>query len=173
MGISFRIGHAGIRRQPVSEWPELAGSMASVTPSEVGLIQHDALRFMAVHRRLAGVFWRESRRQAPGRIEHFFAEMYARLDSIGMAANWTVPLPITQEELGDALGLSSVHTDRALKELRGRGLIEFDRGKLTVLAWSILVELESSIRPTFTSARRQGAARTARSRLLESSWLEA
>ena len=106
--------------------------------------------------RIAGAFWRETlidaaifrewmvgmgRRRAPGRIAHFFCEMYARLDSIGMAESWTVPLPITQEELGDSLGLSAVHTNRALQDLRGQGLITFERGRLTVDNWKGLVRV--------------------------------
>lgn len=111
-------------------------------------------RLMAEFPRLAGVFWRETlidaaifrewmvglgQRKAPGRIARFMCEMYARLDSIGMSDGWTVPLPITQKELGDALGLSSVHTNRALQELRGEDIIVFERGKLTVLDWDGLV----------------------------------
>jgi CRP-like cAMP-binding protein len=130
-------------------------NMAAVIPSKVGLVQHgDLYRLFAEFPRLAGAFWRETlvdaaifrewmvgmgRRRAPSRIAHFFCEMYARLDAIGMAQNWTVPLPITQEELGDSLGLSSVHTNRALQELRGEGLITFERGKLRVDNWPGLV----------------------------------
>ncbi|MBM0207154.1 Crp/Fnr family transcriptional regulator [Micromonospora sp. STR1s_5] len=130
-------------------------SMAAVTTSKVGFIQHDVMyRFMAEFPRVAGMFWRETlidaaifrewmvgmgRRKAPCRIAHFLCEMYVRLDSIGMAHNWTVPLPITQEELGDSLGLSSVHTNRALQELRSDNLFTFDRGRLTVLDWDRLV----------------------------------
>jgi CRP-like cAMP-binding protein len=106
--------------------------------------------------RLAGAFWRETlidaaifrewmvgmgRRKAPSRIAHFLCEMYVRLDSIGMAKNWTVALPITQEEVGDSLGLSAVHTNRALQELRGQDLIVFERGKLTILDWRGLVQV--------------------------------
>ena len=131
-------------------------SMASVTPSKLGFIQHDVLRrLMLDFPRLAGVFWRETlidaaifrewmvglgQRKAPSRIAHFFCEMFVRLDSIGMAKDGTVPLPITQEELGDAQGLSSVHTNRALQDLRGEDLITFEKGKLTVLDWDGLVE---------------------------------
>ncbi|MBM0204681.1 Crp/Fnr family transcriptional regulator [Micromonospora sp. STR1s_5] len=130
-------------------------SMAAVTTSKVGFIQHDVMyRFMTEFPRVAGMFWRETlidaaifrewmvgmgRRKAPCRIAHFLCEMYVRLDSIGMADNWTVQLPITQEELGDSLGLSSVHTNRALQELRSDNLFTFDRGRLTVLDWDRLV----------------------------------
>ena len=126
-------------------------NLAAVVPSKIGLIPHaDLYRLIAQFPRIAGALWRETlidaaifrewmvgmgRRRAPSRIAHFFCEMYARLDAIGMAENWTVPLPITQEELGDSLGLSSVHTNRALQELRGEGLITFERGKLRVDNW--------------------------------------
>ncbi len=131
-------------------------SMAAVTASKVGFIRHEAVhRLMADHPRLAGVFWRETlidgaifrewmiglgRRKAPGRMAHLFCEMYVRWDSIGMARGGTVPLPITQTELGDTLGLSSVHTNRALQDLRGENLVRFERGKLTVLDWNGLVQ---------------------------------
>ena len=132
-------------------------SLATLTNARLGFIQHRTLfDLMASFPRLAGAFWRETlidaaifrewmvgmgRRRAPGRMAHFFCEMYARLDSIGMAENWTVPLPITQEELGDALGLSAVHTNRALQDLRGQDLITFERGKLTVDNWKGLVRV--------------------------------
>ena len=44
-------------------------------------------------------------------------------------------LPITQAELGDALGLSTVHVNRSLQELRGDRLIELQKGSLTILDW--------------------------------------
>ena len=132
-------------------------SLAALTDVRVGFIQHRALfDLIARYPRIGGAFWRETlidaaifrewmvgmgRRRAPSRIAHFFCEMYARLDSIGMAENRTVPLPITQEELGDALGMSAVHTNRALQDLRAQGLITFERGRLTVDDWEGLVEL--------------------------------
>jgi CRP-like cAMP-binding protein len=93
--------------------------------------------------RLAGALWRETlidaaifrewivglgRRKAPMRIAHFLCEMFARLDAIGMARDGTVRLPITQEEIGDSLGLSAVHVNRSLQELRTQGLFTFDAG---------------------------------------------
>jgi CRP-like cAMP-binding protein len=126
-------------------------SLATVTPSKLGFIQHqDLYQVVTAFPRIAGALWRETlidaaifrewmvglgQRRAPARIAHFFCEMFARLEAIGMAADGAVPLPITQEELGDALGLSSVHTNRALQDLRGKDLVSFERGKLTVHNW--------------------------------------
>jgi hypothetical protein len=44
-------------------------------------------------------------------------------------------LPLTQAELGDALGLSTVHVNRSFQELRGNGLIQLRGGSLTILNW--------------------------------------
>jgi DNA-binding transcriptional regulator LsrR (DeoR family) len=49
-------------------------------------------------------------------------------------------MPLTQAEIGDALGLSSVHVNRSLQELRGNGLIELRYGSLTALNWDGLKE---------------------------------
>ncbi|MBM0206166.1 winged helix-turn-helix domain-containing protein [Micromonospora sp. STR1s_5] len=43
-----------------------------------------------------------------------------------------LPFPITQEELGDATGLSGVHVNRTLQELRGARLIELERRSLVI-----------------------------------------
>ncbi len=132
-------------------------SLGTLTQATVAFIPHESLRELtARHPGLAAILWRDTlvdaaifrewmvgmgRRKAPGKIAHFLCEMYVRLDAIGMSDKGTVPLPITQEELGDSLGLSSVHTNRALQELRGEGLITFERGKLTVHSWDGLVSV--------------------------------
>jgi CRP-like cAMP-binding protein len=131
-------------------------NLATLTQARVGLIQHRALYdLMARYPRLAGAFWRETlidaaifrewmvglgRRRAPARIAHFFCEMFRRLEAIGMAKNGTIKLPITQEELGDTLGLSAVHTNRSLQELRSQDLFTFEGGRLTIHDWDRLAE---------------------------------
>jgi DNA-binding IclR family transcriptional regulator len=49
--------------------------------------------------------------------------------------NDTCELPMTQTELGDAMGLSTVHVNRMLQELRAAGLITLKAGSLVVLDW--------------------------------------
>ena len=61
--------------------------------------------------------------------------------SVGLAQDHTCDVPITQAELGDALGLSTVHINRVLQELRGDGLIKLVGGTLTVLNWDGLKEV--------------------------------
>jgi DNA-binding transcriptional regulator LsrR (DeoR family) len=62
-------------------------------------------------------------------------EVYVKLQIVGLVENNQIDWPITQEEIGDALGLSSVHVNRTLQELRGAGLITLDRKTLTVHDW--------------------------------------
>jgi CRP-like cAMP-binding protein len=149
-------------------------SIAALTPARLGFIQHGALnKLMAEFPRLAGAFWRETlidaaifrewmvgmgRRKAPSRIAHLLCEMYVRLDGVGLAQDGTVPLRITQEELGDALGLSAVHTNRALQYLRSEKLITFDGRKLVIHDWDGLAE-EGEFDPTYLHQNRgEGAS---------------
>ncbi len=55
---------------------------------------------------------------------------------MGLERDGTVPLPLTQAELADALGLSTVHVNRVVQELRRERLIAFEDGALTVIDWA-------------------------------------
>ena len=72
-------------------------------------------------------------RDAPHRIAHLFCELHLRMKSIGLVEDSTLSLPITQSELGETTGMSYVHVNRALQDLRAEGLIEFKSGWLTIL----------------------------------------
>jgi CRP-like cAMP-binding protein len=62
------------------------------------------------------------------------------LKAVGLANGHECELPITQTELGDALGLSTVHVNRSLQELRGDGLIQLRGRSLAILNWDGLTE---------------------------------
>jgi CRP-like cAMP-binding protein len=72
------------------------------------------------------------RRDAFGRLAHLMTEFYARLGQVGMAANGTFACPLTQEQLADVLGLTSVHVNRVLQRLRREGLVVFSRGQVVL-----------------------------------------
>jgi CRP-like cAMP-binding protein len=76
---------------------------------------------------------RIGRQTAYERVSHLILELHARLQGVGLAEDWTYALPLTQEILADALGLSVVHLNRTLQQLRREGLIEFRSGKMTIL----------------------------------------
>ncbi|MCD7058655.1 Crp/Fnr family transcriptional regulator [Pelagibacterium xiamenense] len=64
-------------------------------------------------------------RSALERMAHLLCELYVRLSAVAQVDVYTFDLPITQSELADTLGLSSVHVNRTLQELRRRELIVF------------------------------------------------
>jgi CRP-like cAMP-binding protein len=64
------------------------------------------------------------RRDAHERIAHLFYEMLIRYRMVDAAEDDAIPFPLTQEELADATGLTPVHVNRTLKQLRDEGLIE-------------------------------------------------
>jgi CRP-like cAMP-binding protein len=72
------------------------------------------------------------RRDARARIAHIFYELLIRYRVVGMAAGNQIPLPLTQEELADAAGLTPVHVNRTLRQLRDMGLVELRNRLLTV-----------------------------------------
>ena len=73
------------------------------------------------------------RRDAHERIAHLFYEMLIRYRMVDSAEDNVVPFPLTQEELADATGLTPVHVNRTLKQLREEGLIELRGRVLKVL----------------------------------------
>jgi len=108
-------------------------------------------------------FWRETlidsaifrewmtsmgQREAYGRIAHLLCEMLVRMRAVGLAEGHACNLPITQAEFGDALGLSTVHVNRVLQELRANELIELKGDRLNILDWDKLKE-EGGFDPTY------------------------
>ena len=71
-------------------------------------------------------------RSAYERIAHLLVELYLRLRAVGLAANGSCDFPITQNDLAEATGLTPVHVNRTLQELRRDGLIELAHKRLTI-----------------------------------------
>ncbi|RYB01347.1 Crp/Fnr family transcriptional regulator [Lichenibacterium ramalinae] len=88
------------------------------------------------------------RRRAEERVAHFLCELLARLENVGLVADNTFSLPITQAELSDTMGLSTVHMNRVLQYFRGQKLITFSRGRLKVLNVEALKRF-SSFNPNY------------------------
>ena len=64
-------------------------------------------------------------RSAIERIAHLICELFARLKTVGLCVEGSCQLPITQTDLSEATGITSVHVNRILQELRGEKLIEW------------------------------------------------
>jgi DNA-binding GntR family transcriptional regulator len=79
-----------------------------------------------------------------------------RLRSVGLSNGHAYDLPLTQAELGDALGISTVHVNRTLQDLRGEGLITLQAGPVTMLDWKRLREA-GEFDPTYLHIKKEAA----------------
>jgi CRP-like cAMP-binding protein len=148
-------------------------SLATVVASKVAFIPHEVVRaFLRAHPRIADVFWRDTlidaavfrewvvnvgRRDAYARISHVLCEVYVRLRAVGLVNGQSFEMPITQAELGDATGMSTVHVNRTLQELRGHGLISTPKnGRVVIEDWDRLQEA-GEFDPTYLHIRKQAA----------------
>lgn len=123
-------------------------SIGTLTPAKVVLIpQAVILDWMRQHPKIAEALWRAAlidaavsrewivnvgRRTAYQRTAHLLCEWMLRMRAAGLARGLACEMPLTQVELADALGLTSVHVNRTLQWLRSDGLIELGGGSLKV-----------------------------------------
>jgi CRP-like cAMP-binding protein len=126
-------------------------NLGTLSPGRVAFIPHSALRALTqCHPGIGEAFWRDTlvdaavfrewmvgigRRSAYTRIAHLLCEMFRRMQAVGLAQGDVVEIPLTQEVVADALGLSTVHVNRVLQALRGEGLITWQGRVLTVEDW--------------------------------------
>ncbi|WP_367161275.1 Crp/Fnr family transcriptional regulator (plasmid) [Kozakia baliensis] len=75
------------------------------------------------------------------RIAHLFCELFLRLSAIGQTSASECEMPLTQTDLADATGLSAVHANRVLQELRSTQVISFNGKKLKIHNFSLLREI--------------------------------
>lgn len=66
------------------------------------------------------------------RMAHLFCEMWLRMCKVGLARDGTFDLPLTQEQLGDTLGITPIHVNRVLQRMRAEGLISLNRRRMTI-----------------------------------------
>ena len=128
--------------------PVMDHSLMALTPTKLAFIPHLALNDLTrTYPEITVAFWRDTlidasvfrewlagvgRRTAHQRVAHVICEVYVRMRSVGLAEKGGFPLPVTQAELGDSLGLSTVHVNRVLQDLRRDGLIS-SKGRFVVI----------------------------------------
>ena len=100
---------------------------------------------------------RVGRQTAYERTAHFILEIHERLSLVGLAGETTVAIPLTQEIMADALGLSVVHLNRTLQQLRRNELIEFKSGLVRLLQPDRLSEIANFRTPRVTQTARKAA----------------
>ncbi|MBC9246418.1 Crp/Fnr family transcriptional regulator [Paracoccus sp. 11-3] len=74
-------------------------------------------------------------------LAHLLCEIYIRLNAVGAASNFQFSLPLLQRELADILGYSSIHVNRAVRDLRDRGFVRWTGSDITILNWDGLARL--------------------------------
>lgn len=127
---------------------EMDHSIGAITRLKVAMIPPDEMdALMAHHPRISQALWwhelvvtaiqREwtlniGQRSAYERLAHLLIEVYMRLRTIGRADHGHCDFPLTQADLADATGLTPVHVNRTLQELRRDGLIELERKQLHI-----------------------------------------
>lgn len=123
-------------------------NVMTLTPCTVAPMAHEALtRITQEHPHLTRVYWfstnldasihREwqlslGRRTAISRVSALFCELQVRLGLVGLAEEDGYRLDLTQTDLAECMGLTAVHVNRTLKELREQGLAEFRGGRVTI-----------------------------------------
>lgn len=124
--------------------------IGTLTPVEVAPIAHTTLLgWIEQHPGLGRMLWQDTlvdaavfrewvvnvgRRPALARIAHLLCEVVTRLQAAGLEEQAS-SLPITATELADSTGLSVVHVNRVLQELRAKRLVQACDGMLAVLDW--------------------------------------
>jgi CRP-like cAMP-binding protein len=81
------------------------------------------------------------RRSAIARVAHLLLELGARLKLVGLADDDGYQCPLSQELLGDALGLTKIHVNRMLRELRELGCLTFRNGRVAYGDMARLIDL--------------------------------
>lgn len=128
-----------------------------LTPGKIALIPVNAIRQIAFAHPAVGIaMWNETlvdasifrewivnvgRRDARTRIAHLLCEFAIRLEGAGMGGPGGYELPMTQEQLADATGLTSVHVNRMLSELTSEGYISRTRRMIGIDDWHKLAEV--------------------------------
>ena len=93
-----------------------------------GVAQQQAFRQALLREWLLNI----GRRSARERIAYLMCELFLRLRRSGFGESNACPFPLTQVDIADAVGLTPVHVNRTLQQLRRSGMIKQDKGRLTI-----------------------------------------
>jgi CRP-like cAMP-binding protein len=123
-------------------------NVMTLTPCTVALVPHERLQAITeCSPHLTRVYWfstnldaamhREwevslGRRKAVSAMAHLFCELNVRLGIVGLSDSGSYDLDLTQQELGECLGISTVHVNRALQMLRASQCVEFRSGRVSI-----------------------------------------
>lgn len=134
-----------------------AWGLSALADTTILHLAHVDLRGLAArHPGIAEAFWRDcvadgsifsewvvnvGRRRSVSRVAHLFCEMAIRCERADRGDRGSFRLPITQNYLGEATGMTTIHLNRTLRELRERSVVILNSGTVTVLDWKQLVKI--------------------------------
>ncbi|XYD09058.1 Crp/Fnr family transcriptional regulator [Methylobacterium sp. NMS12] len=127
---------------------EMDHAIATLSPCTIVDIPAATIRYLTEnHPRITRALWwatlvdegilREwlssmGQREAPERLAHLICELLLRLRLVGIADEGGYDLPLSQIDLADILGMTSVHVNRTLRHLRQLDLVDLKRRRLTI-----------------------------------------
>jgi CRP-like cAMP-binding protein len=139
-------------------------SVLALSDCRIGVVPHETLRAMTdafpnltrlmwLNTLVDGAIHREwlvamGRRTATQHLAHLLCEFYMRLDAVGMTDGRSYTFPVTQAEVADTLGITPVHVNRTLQELRERDLVSWQGRMVTIKDWDALAAF-SEFDPTY------------------------
>ena len=145
-------------------------NLLTLTPCRIAIVPHERLKAITEqHPHLTRLYWfgtnvdaaihREwevslGRRTAISRLAHLFCELRVRLGLVGRADEEGYELSLTQADLAECLGLTPVHVNRTLKELRERRLVEF-RGERVKILDRLGLERVAEFNPSYLYLERR------------------
>lgn len=145
--------------------------IGAITRLKVAMISPDEMNALTAERpRITQALWwhelvtaavqREwtlnlGQRSAYERLAHLLVELYLRLQTVGRARDGRCDFPLTQNDLADATGLTAVHVNRMLQELRRDGLIELERKQLQILDMARMIDV-SMFNPNYLHLDHEG-----------------
>ncbi|HEV7414825.1 MAG TPA: Crp/Fnr family transcriptional regulator [Tianweitania sediminis] len=124
--IISRVAHADLR-EIADEHPHLRRLLWTTIATDA-----------ATHRTAITVIGRLT---PPARIAHLVCELYLRLETVGLAGNWTFTIPVYQTDLADMFGMSTIHLNRSLQALRNTGALSWQGSQVVIHDWDQLAHL--------------------------------
>jgi CRP-like cAMP-binding protein len=129
--------------------PVMDHDLISAGTATVAFIpNHVLIKILDQSRSLTHIFWRETlidaaifrewvtnlgTRDAVSRVAHIICELSTRLATVGLVRDGRFSVPFTQQQMADATGLSVVHINRTIQELRRRNLITWESRQIAIL----------------------------------------
>jgi CRP-like cAMP-binding protein len=126
-------------------------SVQALTAAAVAYLPHQAILDVAAsYPAVAEALWRDTlvdasvfrewilnvgRRDARQRVAHLLCELALRQEAAGLCKGPDYEWPLTQEQIGDATGLTSVHVNRTVGRMRTEGLIRINGRSITITDW--------------------------------------